>query len=90
MEAPVAIYASSNTADPNLPPQLGFIAGLACRLSGSVFPFDAQTLDELYPNHDAYVSQVSASVNALKAAGLMLQSDAKATKEAAAKSEIGE
>ena len=47
------------------------------------------TLDELYPDHGAYVSQAVAAVNALKAQGLLLQGDASAIKKAAAQSSIG-
>ena len=52
-------------------------------------PFDAATLDALYPNHESYVSQVVQSANDLKAQGLLLQQDAVTIKNAAAQSEIG-
>jgi hypothetical protein len=89
MAVPLARYGSTNTADPGLPPVLSFIGGLACRLSGSVFPFDAATLDALYPTHGGYVNEVSEATDALKAQGLMLQSDAARVKKAAAKAEVG-
>jgi hypothetical protein len=89
MEAPVATYVSSNQADPALPPLLQQIGNLACFLGGSVLRFDDATLDELYRNQGAYVSQVAAAVNALKAQGLLLQSDASTVKRAAPKAGIG-
>ncbi len=49
LEAPTATYLSTNTASPDLPPALLAIGNLACRLSGSVVPFDQATLDALYP-----------------------------------------
>jgi hypothetical protein len=76
MEAPRATYASANEADPNLPPQLQAIGGLACRLSGSVFPFDDETLDELYPRSRSYFRDVFRSVRKLKKQGLLLGPDA--------------
>ena len=89
MEAPLAKYVSTSVADPNLPPALQGIGGLACRLSGSVEAFDQATLDALYPDHGAYVSAVATSANALKQQGLLLQQDASRVKKAAAKSAIG-
>ena len=80
----------TNQADPNLPPFLQFLGNLACALSGSVSPFDQATLDTLYPDHDTYQSQVVESVNALKAQGLLLQSDAVSTITEAAQSGIGD
>jgi hypothetical protein len=90
MEAPTATYLPSNTADPNLPGPLVFIGNLACFLSGSVLAFDDETLAALYPDHGAYVSQVTGAANALKAQRLLLQSDAQKVKQAAAQSGIGE
>jgi hypothetical protein len=90
MEAPTATYVSSATADPDLPPLLGGFAGLACGLSGAVEPFDAATLDALYPDHGTYVSRVVESANDLKSQGLLLQQNAVMVKTAAAESEIGE
>ena len=89
MEAPLAAYDSTNTAAPGLPPLLSNLGNLACRLSGSVLPFDQATLDALYPNHGTYVSSVVGASNALKAQGLLLQSDAASIKKAAARSDIG-
>ena len=90
MEVPTATYGSTNHAADGLPPFLEFFGNLACRLSGSVFPFDEVTLDGLYQNHGTYVSQVNEAVNALKEQGLLLQSDAVTIKEQAAQSEFGQ
>ena len=89
MEAPLAEYASSNTADPTLPAFIQQIGNLACFLGGSVLPFDAETLDALYPGHGAYVRRVARSANALRAQGLLLQEDAITVKRRAAHSAIG-
>ncbi len=90
MDAPIATYEPGNQADPSLPGLLQFIGNLVCALSGSVFPFDQATLDTLYPDHSTYQSQVVGSVNALKAQGLLLQSDAVSTITEAAQSGIGD
>jgi hypothetical protein len=89
MEAPTATYVSPATANPFLPDFLKGFANLACRLSGAVLPFDNETLDSLYPDHESYVSQVAGSANDLKAQGLLLQQDAVTVKQNAAQSEIG-
>ena len=85
MEVATATYTSGNSADPSLPPFLRQIGNLACRLSGSVSPFDEETLTMLYPNHGKYRSQISQAVNSLKSKGLLLQSDAVKIKEMAKK-----
>lgn len=90
MEAPTATYVSQATANPALPPILFGFGNLACRLSGAVAPFDATTLNALYPDHGSYVSQVVGSANALKEQGLLLQQDAVRIKTTAAESGIGE
>jgi len=87
--APTATYLSVATANPFLPPFLAGFAGLVCRLSGAVDPFDQATLDGLYPNHGAYVSAVGKGVKALKTQGLLLQQDAVKIKTTAAQSDIG-
>lgn len=76
MEAQLATYVSTNVADPNLPPELQGIGNLACRLSGSVFPFDQETLDTLYPKRSSYFVEVLRSVIHLKKQGLLLPADA--------------
>jgi hypothetical protein len=76
LEAPTATYLSTNTASPDLPPALLAIGNLACRLSGSVLPFDQATLDALYPNPASYLVRVRQSVDALQRQGLLLPEDA--------------
>lgn len=89
MEAPLATYVSQATANPFLPPALGGIANLACRLSGAVLPFDEDTIAELYPGRRSYQRAVGRSVRELKAQGLLLQRDAQKIKKAARESGIG-
>jgi hypothetical protein len=89
MEVPTATYAPNNVANPTLPPFLIPLANLACRLSGSVFPFDQATLDELYPNHGSYVYPVNHAANDLERAGFLLPQDAQTIRRAASHSPIG-
>ncbi len=89
IEVPTATYVSEASVNPFLPPQLQFIGGLVCRLSGAVVPFDQATLDTLYRNHGKYVSAVAAAAKDLKTQGLLLQRNASAIKRAAATSAIG-
>lgn len=89
MEAPTATYVSTNVADPTLPPQLQSIGNLACRLSGSVLPFDEATLDELYPRRSSYFFDVWRSVLRLGLKGLILPEDAWQVLEAALRSSVG-
>jgi hypothetical protein len=89
MQVPTATYAPNNLANPDLPDFLIGLANLACALSGSVFPFDQARLDELYPNHGGYVSQVQHATNELERAGLLLPTDAQGIRQAAAASAIG-
>lgn len=89
IEVPTATYISSATVKTFLPPELVFIGGLVCRLSGAVEPFDQATLDALYPSHGDYVSRVAGAAGDLKAQGLLLQSDAATIKRNAARSSIG-
>jgi predicted lipoprotein with Yx(FWY)xxD motif len=66
IDAPVGTnYGSS----PCAAGQLGFLAG-------QFVPFDTATLVQLYPTHDEYVAQVSASANKAVDAGYMLTEDA--------------
>jgi hypothetical protein len=88
MEVPTATYTPGNVADPTLPGLLVFIGNLACRLSSSATPFDQETIDELYPNHGTYVSQVAKAANDLAAQGLLLAKDRKKIVIAAAHSSI--
>jgi hypothetical protein len=89
MEVPTARYIPTNRADPSLPGFLRAIGNLACFLGGSVLPFDQATIDELYPNHGSYVSQVTQAANALEAGDLMLPMDASTIRVSAAESSIG-
>jgi hypothetical protein len=89
MEVPTATYAPVNMANPTLPAFLIPLANLACRLSGSVFPLDPAVLDDLYPNHGSYVSQVEHAANELQRQGLLLPKDAQKIRRAAALSGIG-
>jgi hypothetical protein len=89
LEVPVANYLPGNLAEPTLPPFLSLIGNLSCFLGSSVFPFDSETLDDLYPNHDSYVEAVSESVNDLLRGGFLLNKDARTLKKAAEKSDIG-
>jgi hypothetical protein len=89
MEVPIASYGPNNTADPTLPPFLRGIANLACRLSGTVTPFDDETLDTLYPNHGTYVSQVMEVTNELRNQRFLLAKDAMKIRTEASLSQIG-
>jgi hypothetical protein len=59
-------------------------------ISGTFVPFSQDRLRALYPNHDAYVSAVSLAVKDLEAKRYILQEDADAYIEAAARSAIGQ
>ena len=89
MEAPTATYISTNTANPTLPPQLQGLGSLACRLSGSVVPFDEETLDALYPRRRSYFFEVLRSVVHLQRQGLLRRADAFKVLRAALRSRIG-
>jgi hypothetical protein len=78
-----------NVADPNLPPFLQNLGNLACFLAGSTTPFDQATLDQLYPFHGVYVSQVVHAANELKQAGFLLQEDRMIIVNRASQSSIG-
>jgi hypothetical protein len=58
-------------------------------ISGSFVPFSEDRLRALYPNHDAYVSAVSLAAKDLVAKRYILQQDADAYVEAAARSDMG-
>jgi len=60
-----------------------------CLLFGTHVPFDPETLDELYPNHGSYVSQVVHVVEDNLADGYIVQRDAQTTRVEAAQSGIG-
>jgi len=89
MEVPTATYTPGNVADPTLPPFLQSIGNLACFLASSVTPFDAETIDDLYPNHGRYVSQVVHAANDLNRQGFLLSKDRQKIVRAAVDSLIG-
>ncbi len=66
IDAPVGTYSGSS---PCAAGQLGFLAG-------QFVPFDEATLVQLYPTHDEYVAQVTASAGKAVDAGYMLTDDA--------------
>ncbi len=74
---PTAMNAGQNTGQ-------GF-----CRLYGAHEPFDATTLAELYPTHEAYVAAVREVAEANVAAGYILEADAMETITMAVQSSIG-
>jgi Alpha/beta hydrolase domain len=63
--------------------------GETCGLGGTHVPFDAATLNALYPNHGAYVSAVVHTANASVIDGFVLPEDAEATIRKAAGSIVG-
>ena len=79
----------------------GFAEGAQCGGAGSFIPFAASgaerkasgdprlSIEERYPTHDAYVSQVAQAANRLVQERLLLQPDADAIVERAAGSTIG-
>jgi hypothetical protein len=75
MQAQLNRYAPNNVFDPSLPPLLHSVAQLACRLSGSVFPFSPSLKAALYPTQKAYVNLVASQANALVAQGFLLPKD---------------
>jgi hypothetical protein len=60
-----------------------------CRTFGSFQPFDAATLEALYPNHGTYVSQVTQTTHENLSDGFIVPEDAMATVQEAAHSDIG-
>jgi hypothetical protein len=89
MDVPTATYTPGNVADPSLPGFLQAIGNLACFLASSVEPFDDATLDDLYPNHGTYVSQVTHAAIKLRWQRLLLSKDAQKIIWTAAQSGIG-
>ncbi|MHC4608147.1 MAG: alpha/beta hydrolase domain-containing protein [Planctomycetota bacterium] len=61
IEVPIATYGPHNVISPTIPGFLQGLLGLFCRLSGTTTPFDQATLNTLYPLHNKYVAQVTAS-----------------------------
>ncbi len=60
-----------------------------CRTFGSYVPFDAATLDALYPDHQTYVALVIAAAHENQRDGFIVGADAAATIRDAARSAIG-
>ncbi len=60
-----------------------------CFLFGTTTPFDAATLQALYPTHDTYVSAILKATRAAIKAGFLLKADAPAIKTAAQNSTVG-
>ena len=60
-----------------------------CLVMGSYVPFTTQRLNELYPTHQDYVSEVIDSTHAAQRAGYIVGHDAAETIKAAAQSDIG-
>jgi hypothetical protein len=54
-------------------------SGELCGLGGTHVPFDAATVNRLYPTHQDYVAKVTAASNALVKAGFLLRADADLT-----------
>jgi hypothetical protein len=63
--------------------------GRACALLGTTTPFDAATLDSLYPDHRSYVSAVRKATKAAVRAGFISRIDSREIKAAATASVIG-
>ena len=63
--------------------------GELCGLGGTHLPFDAATLNKLYPTHDDYVGKVTTVSNALVKAGFLLKDDATQTIDRAKRSIYG-
>jgi len=72
-----------------IPPELSFIANLACGLNGSYEPLPQEVLDELYPNHGRYVRQIAERTNALVKARFLLPDDAELHKTDAGEAPFG-
>jgi hypothetical protein len=86
MDLPIATYLPSNTVDVDaIPPILiGVIPllELFCNLTGSVFPFDEETLEELYPSARRYEKRYQQILVNLVARRHLLPEDAAKLEEA--------
>ena len=60
-----------------------------CRLAGTAFDFDAETLNELYSNHGRFMSQYALASNELRSQGFLLDEDKDILVSRAAVSMIG-
>jgi Alpha/beta hydrolase domain len=63
--------------------------GIFCRYAGAWADYTAEELAQMYPSHGAYVSKVTNVTEAALEAGYLLASDAEATIQEAAQSDIG-
>lgn len=68
---------------------LGGAGSSFCFLFGSTAPFDAATLEALYPTHAAYVAAVARASQRAMRAGFLLQRDARLIRAQAFASSIG-
>jgi hypothetical protein len=68
---------------------LGQSGGSFCFIFGTTVPFDAETLAELYPDHDAYVAAVDEATDRAVEAGFIRPADAVLIKAAAEASGVG-
>lgn len=80
LDVPVATYLPSNVVDEeNIPgilrPALPLL-NLFCNLAGSVFPFDAATLAELYPSGERFAKRYRQQLRNLVARRFLLEEDA--------------
>lgn len=67
----------------------GQTGSILCILFGTTTPFNAEKLASLYPNQAAYVSAVTASIDAAVAAGFIIPDDAELIKAAAEDTDLG-
>jgi hypothetical protein len=87
---PVAIDVPIARYDGRLHSELNTGSDFApCHFSGIKVPLDQGKLDELYRNHDDYVSKVVSSAKDLKSTGFLRPYDEKKIRNAAAQSDIG-
>jgi hypothetical protein len=71
LDVPIATYTKSKSAkNPT-----DIISSFACGLSGTVVPFTADQLPQLYPTPDDYVQKYTQAADKAVAAGFMVQSD---------------
>jgi hypothetical protein len=60
-----------------------------CFLFGSTVPFTPSQLEVLYPNHGKFVSAWTQATRSARAAGFLVDADAKELERAAVQSNIG-
>lgn len=85
MDVPTALNNGENLPAPTPNPLNGF-----CVLYGTYRAFDASKVDQLYPNHGAYVSQVTQAANEAVKEGFLLKPDAQTLLDEATHSGIGQ